>query len=92
MHITRNFKSKFSVKTQLSNIEDTYFELKMDRNTYGNYRSTKEQSEIENEERRERYRQILERRKAKSANDQETVQSATSDNTNDISNDAKKDK
>ena len=62
----------------------------MDRNTYGNYRSTKEQSEIENEERRERFRQILERRKAKSANDQETVQSATKDNTNDISNDGKK--
>ena len=52
--------------------------------------STKEQSKIENEERRERYRQILERRKAKAANDQETVQSATKDNTNDISNDGKK--
>ena len=68
----------------------------MDRNVYfkptkGYYTgSTKERSEIENEERRERYRQILERRKAKSANDQEIVKSAIKDNTNDISNDAKK--
>ena len=68
----------------------------MDRNVYFKPRnahytgSTKEKSEIENEERRERYRQILERRKAKSANDQEIVQSATKENTNDISNDAKK--
>ena len=52
--------------------------------------SSKEVTEIENEERRNRYRQVLERRKAKSANDQEIVQSATKDNTNDISNDAKK--
>lgn len=52
--------------------------------------SSKELTEIENEERRKRYRQALERRKAKSANDQEIVQSATTDNTNDISNDAKK--
>ena len=68
----------------------------MDRNVYfkptkGYYTgSTKERSEIENEERREKYRQILERRKAKSANDQEIVKSAIKDNTNDISNDAKK--
>jgi hypothetical protein len=46
---------------------------------------------IENEERRERLRRILESRKAKSANDQEKVQSAaTNDNVSDISNDAKK--
>ena len=51
--------------------------------------SSKEKSEIENEERREKYRQILERRKAKSANDQEIVQSATKVNSGDISNDAK---
>ena len=59
---------------------------------FGTYHpgSTKETSEIENEERREKYRQILERRKTKSANDQEIVQSATTENTNDISNDAKK--
>ena len=47
--------------------------------------SSKEVQEIENEERRNKYRQILERRKAKSANDQKIVQSD-----NDISNDAKK--
>ena len=52
--------------------------------------SSKEGQEIENAERRERYRLILERRKAKSANDQKIVQSATEDNTNDIGNDAKK--
>ena len=52
--------------------------------------SSKEGQEIEIAERRERYRQFLERRKAKSANDQETVQSATKDNTNAISNDATK--
>ena len=52
--------------------------------------SSKEGQEIENAERRERYRLILERRKAKSANDQETVQSATKDNTNAISKDATK--
>ena len=52
--------------------------------------SSKDKSDFENEERRDRYRQILERRKAKSANDQEIVQSATKDKTNDISNDAKK--
>ena len=65
---------------------------KYNSNTYiiRHYPSKKKKSEIENEERRERYRQILERRKAKSANDQETVQSATKDNTNDISNDGKK--
>ena len=47
---------------------------------------------IENEERRERLRRILESRKAKSANDQEKVQSAaaTKDNINGTSNDAKK--
>ena len=46
---------------------------------------------IENEERRERLRRILESRKAKSANDQEKVQSAaTNDNVSDMSNDAKK--
>ena len=45
---------------------------------------------IENEERRERLRRILESRKAKSANDQEKVQSAaaTKDNINGTSNDA----
>ena len=52
--------------------------------------SSKKVTEIENEERRNRYRQVLERRKAKSANDQEIVQSATKDKTKDISNDAKK--
>ena len=54
--------------------------------------SSKEGQEIENAERRERYRQILERRKAKSANDQEKVQSAaaTKDNINGTSNNAKK--
>ena len=46
---------------------------------------------IENEERKERLRRVLESRKAKSANDQEKVQSAaTKDNISDISNDAKK--
>ena len=46
---------------------------------------------IENEERRERLRRILESRKAKSANDQENVQSpATEDNINETSIDAKK--
>ena len=46
---------------------------------------------IENEERRERLRRILESRKAKAANDQEKVQSAaTNDNVSDMSNDAKK--
>ena len=50
-----------------------------------------EETKIENEERRERLRRVLESRKAKSANDQEKVQSAaTKDNINDISNDAKK--
>ena len=52
-----------------------------------NYRGQK----IENEERRERLRRILESRKAKSANDQENVQSpATEDNINKTSIDAKK--
>ena len=46
---------------------------------------------IENEERRERLRRILESRKAKAANDQEKVQSAaTNENVSDMSNDAKK--
>ena len=46
---------------------------------------------VENEERRERLRRILESRKAKAANDQEKVQSAaTNDNVSDMSNDAKK--
>ena len=46
---------------------------------------------IENEERSERLRRILESRKAKAANDQEKVQSAaTNDNVSDMSNDAKK--
>ena len=53
-------------------------------------RNHKEQK-IANEERREKLRRILESRKAKSANDQEKVQSvATKDNINDVSNDAKK--
>ena len=52
-----------------------------------NYRGQK----IENEERRERLRRILESRKAKAANDQEKVQSAaTNENVSDMSNDAKK--
>ena len=52
-----------------------------------NYRGQK----IENEERRERLRRILESRKAKAANDQEKVQSAaTNDNVSNMSNDAKK--
>ena len=51
----------------------------------------KKERKIENEERRERLRRILESRKAKSVNDQEKVQSAApKDNINDISNDAKK--
>ena len=51
-----------------------------------NYRGQK----IENEERRERLRRILESRKAKAANDQEKEQSAaTNDNVSDMSNDAK---
>ena len=48
---------------------------------------------VENEERRERLRRILESRKAKAANDQEKEQSesaATNDNVSDMSNDAKK--
>ena len=46
---------------------------------------------IENDERRERLRRILESRKAKAANDQEKIQSAaTNDNVSDMSNDAKK--
>ena len=50
-----------------------------------------EETKIENEERRERLRRVLESRKAKSANDQEKVQSAaTKDIISDISNDAKK--
>ena len=49
-----------------------------------------EETKIENEERRERLRRVLESRKAKSANDQEIVQSVAKDNTNDVSNDAKK--
>ena len=53
-------------------------------------RNHKEQK-IANEERREKLRRILESRKAKSANDQEKVQSvATKDNINNVSNDAKK--
>jgi hypothetical protein len=59
------------------------------RNAYYNG-SCKEVTEIENEERRDRFRQVLGRRKAKSANDQEIVQSVAKDNTNDVSNDAKK--
>ena len=59
------------------------------RNAYYNG-SCKEVTEIENEERRDRFRQVLERRKTKSANNQEIVQSAAKDNTNDVSNDAKK--
>ena len=55
--------------------------------TIRNHKETK----IENEERLDRLRRVLESRKAKSANDQEKVQSAaTKDNINDISNDAKK--
>ena len=45
---------------------------------------------FEKEEQKERLRRVLESRKAEAANDQETVQSATKDNTNAISNDATK--
>ena len=48
---------------------------------------------VENEERRERLRRILESRKAKAANDREKEQSesaAANDNVSDMSNDAKK--
>ena len=49
-------------------------------------------TKIEYQERRDRLRQVLESRKAKSANDQEIVQSAAASkaNINDINNDAKK--
>ena len=105
MHIARDFKSIFSVKKQsvknkeskTRNLNDFQRVLKMPKlhcsgpKQNGYYTgSSKEVADIENEQRRERYRQILERRKAKSANDQETVQSATKDNTNAISNDATK--
>ena len=54
-------------------------------------RWNREERKTANEERKERLRRILESRKAKSANDQEKVQSAaTKDNINDVSNDAKK--
>ena len=53
-------------------------------------RNHKEQK-IAKEERKEKLRRILESRKAKSANDQENVQSpATEDNINETSIDAKK--
>ena len=46
---------------------------------------------FEKEEQKERLRRVLESRKAEAANDQETVQSAsTEDNVSDMSNDAKK--
>ena len=52
---------------------------------------TQENQKIENEERKEKLRRILESRKAKAANDQEKEQSAaTNDNVSDMSNDAKK--
>ena len=49
-------------------------------------------TKIEYQERRDRLRQVLESRKAKSANDQEIVQSAAASKAyiNDINNDAKK--
>ena len=54
-------------------------------------RWNREERKTANEERKERLRRILESRKAKSANDQEKVQSAaTKDNINDTSIDAKK--
>ena len=54
-----------------------------------NHRETK----IEYEERTERLRQVLESRRARSANDKEKVQSAApKDNVDGISNDAKKTK
>ena len=66
-------------------------QAKIAKSTKPRYNANHAGQMIENEERSERLRRILESRKAKSANDQEKVQSAaTNDNVSDMSNDAKK--